>query len=167
MQSQDFIHIGATDGYQWVRIEGKGDVFISPLLKKFAESCHDNGQDKLVIDLEECTQMDSTFMGALAGIATRALRKPDGNLELTGVSDRNIDSLEELGLDSLMDINPVDAVWADKTDNIRKCLISWDGKKEKPSAELILECHQNLSDIKEENKEKFTDVINTFKQQAE
>jgi len=63
------ITVGEINGYSWIRICGKGDVFLAPKLKKFTEKLFSSNSEettpKVVFDMEECTGMDSTFMGVV------------------------------------------------------------------------------------------------------
>ena len=94
----------------------------SPLMKAFGDERIDGGERKVVIDLSGCTGMDSTFMGTLAGMASRLSAKDQGVLEIAEAGDRNRRSLEDLGLDFLMEIDPPAARWRDHLDDIRKDL---------------------------------------------
>lgn len=77
------------------------------MVKECAERGMNEGRSVIVVDLEACVGMDSTFMGMLAGIAIKLTKLPAGGvLQIAGASERNVQSLEDLGLDALMDINP-------------------------------------------------------------
>ena len=71
------------------------------------------GVSSIVVDLEECKGMDSTFMGTMAGLAMRLMKIPGGKLQVAAPSDRSRKSLEDLGLDVLMDIDPQESSWRD------------------------------------------------------
>ena len=70
----------------------------------------DGGETSFVIDLLDCPAMDSTFMGTLAGLAMRLSRVGGGKMHLNGVCDRNRQSLEDLGLEKLLEIDPPGAI---------------------------------------------------------
>ena len=54
------------------RIDGRGSHLNSPALQQIAETClKENPQTRFVFDLQDCPTMDSTFMGALAGITLK------------------------------------------------------------------------------------------------
>ncbi|HBM76524.1 MAG TPA: hypothetical protein DD438_00325, partial [Verrucomicrobiales bacterium] len=75
-----------------------------------------------VIDLLDCPAMDSTFMGTLAGLAMRLSRIGGGRMHLNGVCDRNRQSLEDLGLEKLLEIDPDDSAWQGHVQEVRKTL---------------------------------------------
>jgi len=84
----------------WIRIGCKGSVDCSHELRQFIELMVTEGHHKMVIDLDNCPGMDSTFMGTLAGISLRLRQVPGGSLDIVNAGERNLQSLRELGLDA-------------------------------------------------------------------
>jgi len=158
---------GYFDGFTWIRSEGKGNFMNSPSLKKCAESVINNGERHVVIDLEECHAMDSTFMGTLAGIAIRLKTFKNGCLQLASVSERNRQSLEDLGLSMMMSINPADAEWVGAVSEIREKLESSEEAGDCDRTEHVYEAHKTLCDADENNVEKFKTVLNVFEAQRQ
>lgn len=161
------IKVGKFEGFSWIRCEGKGSFLNSPAVKEYGESRIKCGESCLVIDLDACTGMDSTFMGTLAGLASRISEK-GGLLQIADPGDRNRHSLEDLGLDFLMEIDPGEAVWKDLEEKARDLL--------KPKVagmkagtvlhtRHILEAHEILSDANESNRMKFSGVVETLGEQ--
>jgi anti-sigma B factor antagonist len=154
------ILVGDFDGFTWIRCEGKGSFLTSPPLKDYAESRITSGERCLVIDLAACTGMDSTFMGTLAGLSTR-LQPCEGKVQVAGVNERNRRSLEDLGLDFLLEIEPQDAVWRPSIDSIRQSLspstTGLSGINDR--ARHVLEAHKVLSSANQENAKKFAGVV--------
>ena len=111
MTSDNPISIGLFDGFSWIRCEGKGSFVNSPAVKAFGDERIAAGESCLVMDLSDCTGMDSTFMGTLAGMAARLAARAGSVLQIAGSSDRNRRSLEDLGLDFMLEINPPTAAW--------------------------------------------------------
>lgn len=91
----------------WIRVEGKGNFQISPGLKDFSRAVMAEGRRELVVDLEKCPAMDSTFMGTLAGIALQLRESGGGRLWVTNRNERNAELLSDLGLDALFCSDPV------------------------------------------------------------
>ncbi|MFT4175178.1 MAG: STAS domain-containing protein [Luteolibacter sp.] len=134
----------------------------SPTLKEFGEERIASGESCLVVDLAACTGMDSTFMGTLAGLAARLATAEDGVLQVAQPGERNRRSLEDLGLDFLMKIDPVKAEWQDEIEEIRASLkppraVAKPGDLQR--AALVLEAHQVLSNANEGNARKFSGVV--------
>jgi len=160
------IKLGEVNGYSWIRICGRGDVFLAPTLKAIVEKILSKETDiapKLVVDMEDCSGMDSTFMGTLASFAIKLKKVANSCFQLFGVTPSNQESLEELGLDTLIEINPNNAEWSGDYQQIRSDLSCWLPQQETaPDKELILNTHKTLGDINEKNKEEFSDVIESF-----
>ena len=160
MSAENLILIYRGSEFSWIRCEGKGSFLNSPVLKKWADGEIDQGVTRVVVDLNACTGMDSTFMGTLAGLAMRLMKLPDGNLLIAEPGDKNTKSLEGLGLDVLMQIDPVDAFWVGQIEEIRAKLKPYDaGSSKAPSASYVLEAHQKLCEVDERNTEKFGTVL--------
>ena len=153
---------GIFDGFSWIRCEGKGSFINSPAVKAFGDERILAGERCLVVDLAGCTGMDSTFMGTLAGMASRLSSKENGVLQIAEAGMRNLRSLEDLGLDFLMQIDPHDAIWRGGLDSIRSRLKPsntsvFPGQSQR--AMHVLEAHQVLSEVNEKNADAFSGVV--------
>ncbi len=155
------ILVGVFDGFSWIRAEGKGSFLNSHSVKAFGEERIAAGERILVIDLETCAGMDSTFMGTLAGLATRLSACHGGVVQVASASIRNHSSLQDLGLDFLMEIDPPEAPWRGEVDRIRRELNLQEIAKpaQVQRAGHVLEAHQILSEANEKNTEKFSAVV--------
>jgi len=155
------IKVGKFEGFSWIRCEGKGSFLNSPAVKEFGESRIKRDERCLVVDLQACTAMDSTFMGTLAGLANRLAEK-GGALQVAGADKKCTHSLEDLGLDFLMEINPVQAVWKgveDKARDLLKPKVAGIKAGTVLHTRHILEAHEILSDANEGNRRKFSGVV--------
>jgi anti-sigma B factor antagonist len=155
------IKVGKFEGFSWIRCEGKGSFLNSSAVKEFGDARIRTGVVRLVVDLEECTGMDSTFMGTLAGMAAR-ISEFGGKLQVTAATEKSCQSLEDLGLDFLMEINPQDTEWIGLEGKVRDLL--------KPKlagikagtvmhTKHVLEAHEILSRANESNEKKFSSVV--------
>ena len=160
MSAENSILIHRESEFSWIRCEGKGSFLNSPALKKWADGEIDDGAGCVVVDLAACTGMDSTFMGTLAGLAMRLMKQASGALEIAEPGERNRKSLEDLGLDALMTIEPENALWGEQLDRVRSQLKPYDGASNKPAnAPAVLEAHQKLCEADDRNTEKFGTVL--------
>jgi anti-anti-sigma regulatory factor len=132
-------------------------------MKIFGDERITAGERCLVVDLGGCTGMDSTFMGTLAGMATRLSSLSDaGVVQIADPGPRNRRSLEDLGLDFLMEIDPPDPRWANRIEAIRAELAP--PQKAAPTSQVqramhVLEAHQTLSDTNDKNARVFSNVV--------
>lgn len=138
---------------------------VSPTLKSFGERQILAGKSCLVVDLEHCVAMDSTFMGTLAGLAGLIEDKNQGVLQIVGADEKLQTSFQDLGLDFLIEINPTEAIWSGKEAQIRSELTLEDST-EKPSSQLLLEAHEVLSEAHPDNVEKFSTTVEMLRLQA-
>jgi anti-sigma B factor antagonist len=155
------ITVGRFEGFSWIRCEGKGSFLNSPAVKEYGESRIRSGEKCLVVDLQECTGMDSTFMGTLAGLASRISEK-GGVLQVADADEKSRHSLEDLGLDFLMEINPDEAAWSDVGEKARDLLkrkVAGMKAGTVMHTRHVLEAHEILSEANEENKKKFSGVV--------
>ena len=142
-----------------IRIEGRASFQNSASLRDFISEMVRQGKRRLVIDFQQCTSMDSTFLGVLAGAALE-LRKqqPAGSLVLARMSPRNLELVRNLGLHRLLTIDAGEAAL-----NLNSTLATPLAKSaemtEIEHARLVLEAHENLVTANESNQSKFQDVL--------
>ncbi|HEX5790407.1 MAG TPA: STAS domain-containing protein [Luteolibacter sp.] len=169
MTADQIIKCGVFEGFSWIRCEGKGSFLNSPLLKSFSEERLAGGERVIVVDLAACSGMDSTFMGTLAGMAARLSAVEGGVLQIADACERNRRSLEDLGLDFLMQINPTDAGWLNRVEEIRpqlKIAQSQGQLSQGQHTKHVLQAHETLAALNEENAREFESVVDTLRQQV-
>lgn len=171
MNTDSSILYGTFDSFLWVRCNGRGTFANSPVLKRIADSYIDEGGRMIVIDLETCPGVDSTFMGTLAGLARR-LMPMGGNVQIASPTDRARAAMECLGLDALLEIEPPVAPWRGKMSEIRECLVSDAAAQDNPINDIdrahhVLDSHVTLSELSESNAEKFRTVTEYLKKEIE
>ena len=146
--------------FSWIRCEGKGSFINSPVFKDWCEREIVAGVTCIVVDLEACKVMDSTFMGTMAGLAMRLMKVPGGKLQVAEPSERSRKSLEDLGLDVLMEIDPQDSSWRDSIEGIREKLVVCKADEEKIGLGIhVLDAHRKLCEADKRNIEKFGTVL--------
>ncbi|MDF7808997.1 STAS domain-containing protein [Pontiellaceae bacterium B12219] len=145
-----------------MRVEGRGSFKISPPMKQFIHQVIEKkSADRIVIDMSDCTGMDSTFMGVIAGLACLIKSKPDLTFKLINLSEKNRKLLVTLGVDRVVDYS----LAGEKDTDVENCQIC-DGKILEPdftdkldAAKTTLEAHETLVDINPENFSKFKSVL--------
>lgn len=161
---------GIFDGFSWIRCEGKGSFQNSPAVKEFGDARIAAGEKFLVVDLGACTGMDSTFMGSLAGMATRLSSKNNGVMQIAEAGARNQRSLEDLGLDFLMEIDPPAPVWHEGIEDVRAELHQQMAARQLGQIQRtkhVLEAHQELADMNDKNAKTFSNVVSMLETELE
>ncbi len=141
------------------QIIGRGSFQNAHLLKAFYNELLTKGIAAFYLDLKECTYLDSTFLGTLAGLGSK-LRASGGKLNIVNASARNMELLQNLGLDRIFTIHvsaidfkatnlaPIEAPALDKTQ----------------SGYQMLAAHQTLIQLDPRNVAKFKDVVAYLKE---
>ena len=117
--------------------------------------------------------MGPTILHKTKGDTTYSLRllPIGGSVQIASPSERCLSALESLGLDALLSIEPPTAPWRGKVDQIRASL----GSENAPTVHLdakdqtlhVLNSHLTLSELSEENEEKFRNVTDCLKEELE
>lgn len=144
-----------------MRVNGMGTMDNSIIMVDFVSDMMGKGYGNFILDMNTCTGMDSTFMGALLDISFKVQAMGDsaggnnpavnkGELCLLNVSSNNLRLLKMLGVDQFVkfatgvnippiEMTPLPAGAFDKMDRM----------------DLIKRAHQNLVRIDKSNEERF------------
>lgn len=141
----------------WVRIEGRGNFQGSGSLKKFVHAMIQRGYRDFIVDLATCEHMDSTFMGTLTGISQRLRELGQGTLRALNVSPRNVELLENLGLNMLFIVEPLEAEPKTPGEAGEGMMVL--PTESGPEKEIILAAHEALVAANPVNASRFQDVL--------
>ena len=152
----------------WIRCSSRGCFINSPALKSIADKYLDKGGSQVVVDLEMCPGVDSTFMGTLAGIARRCVAA-GGGVDVAGPSARTRGAMESLGLDMLLQLDPAEAAWQADIEE-RRAVLAQDAAAIPEATTLsevdrtrhVLEAHNTLRSMNKQNDEVFGYVCETL-----
>lgn len=149
-----------------VRIAGRASFQNVVPLKEFLKSSYAAGKRDFVFDFSQCSGMDSTVLGVLAGCALELRRlNPKGSLVLSRLNERNLELVKNLGLHR---IATVDAGSSSAAAGLGPTTaLNAKQLTELENARLCLEAHENLVAADSDNKEKFQDVIAYLKDRVE
>lgn len=159
---KDRVLVAVDDNTALAKITGRGSFKVSAPVKDFCATLPAAGVNRLIIDLEDCIGMDSTFMGVIAGVCNRFRKEVDGRVVMTHVSDKIKRLMSTLGLDRLVELSDdpeVAALPAARMDE----LVSKD-QTPLESAETMLEAHENLVEAHQENLPRFQDVLDYLRE---
>ena len=139
-----------------VILHGRANFLNCSPLRTFLRKMFDQGERVFLLDFSDCTGMDSTFLGILAGAALEARwTEPKGELQLTGLDDRNLELVKNLGLQRIVTIldKPV------STDDSAAKGLSGEVQAEEQKKEMLIGAHENLVKVDDANLNKFQDLL--------
>jgi anti-sigma B factor antagonist len=144
-----------------IRVEGRGSFKVSPPLKQFVHQViSERSARKIRVDMSDCTGMDSTFMGVLAGLSCFVKKEADISFKLINLSSKNHKLLATLGVDRVVDYTLAGGASnnaLDGADNIQALETDFSNKLE--AAKTTLEAHETLVNINPDNYSKFKSVL--------
>lgn len=139
-----------------VRIAGRACFQNSACLRDFVTEMLRQGKARFVLDFQQCSSMDSTFLGVLAGIALELKKRSGGgSLVLSRMGPRNLELVRNLGLHRLLTVDAGDFPLGFRGESVLECK----AQTELDHARLVLEAHENLVTADESNRSKFQDVL--------
>jgi len=152
----------------WIRVQGRGSFQISAGLKEYAKRMILRGNRYFVVDLAHCEIMDSTFLGTLAGIALRLREVGSGMLSVIDPNARNMQLLQNLGLDHLFSFELPEGVESLPYDRDAGAIVASKLDPVQPSEQqkTMIDAHEALITASPANKEKFKDVLELLKQES-
>lgn len=165
------ILVGTIGRVFWMRVDGKGTFQNSLQAKKAMQRVIAQGARNLVVDLERCPMMDSTFLGMLTGTAL-TLREAggEGTLSVLNANQRNLQLLTSLGLDHILELDREGKLWADErrqaSSALEQCAEAGADCKEAQTRH-VLAAHQALADVSLDNECRFHDVIEFLEKELE
>lgn len=144
-----------------VRINGRASYLNSGPLRDFFDRLIRQGRRQFVVDFRNCTSIDSTFLGIIAGAALELEEaEPPGKLKLCALGPRNLDLVRNLGLHRIAEV-----IQASPRQDAQERL-ERDNANEVQRSQMILEAHLRLIECDESNTSRFQDVISYLRHQA-
>ena len=150
------IFLSEKDEVTFIRVKGNASFVCAPPLRELAKRLASEPFGGLRIDLEECTWMDSTFMGMLAMLGLNA-KKKGVPAEIWNASEQNEKLLCGLGLKKVFAFQAGAFGGADDAPAASNAVTA------ENNARNVLDAHQTLMDIDVSNVPKFEKVVEFVK----
>ena len=148
-----------------MKINGRASYLNSAPASDFFERMLARGKREFVLDFHDCSGIDSTFLGIIAGVALKLCDAEDkGSMILCRMSRRNLELVRNLGLHRITKVDSGD--YTMHFDEPAECLGAVD-RSEIENARMILSAHENLVEADGSNQAKFQDVIAFLKNQPD
>ena len=155
------------DGIVVIRVCGKGTYQQSGSLLHILELTRNSDATRYIFDLDQCTTMDSTFMGSLASIGLYQRRELGSSVILTNIKDHVRTLLNTLGLQYILDLRPGRA---DLPEGAREEVFRPAGAPEASPIDrllMMIEAHERLVDLNNQNEVKFEGVLKSLRESLE
>jgi anti-sigma B factor antagonist len=163
VNKESIYKVCATNNEVYVQIREKASYLNCAPLRSFLHEMVNEGNRVFVVDFQNCSSMDSTFLGILVGLALQLRKFQDGgNLTLLNLIGRNLETVENLGIHK---IATVSSEFVSNTNELDELKVK--SKSDKASPELIYKAHKTLLDLNEKNSKIFKDVVNYLEQKVE
>jgi anti-sigma B factor antagonist len=158
----DQAYVAISGQYALVKVEGRGSFKISASLKQFGDTVISKRLPLIIVDMTQCIGMDSTFMGVLAGVATR-MKVQSGRIVMVNCSPRTKGLLSTLGLDQLINTfesgHTPEQYVAILHGRMPREALEAGSCHDVETVKTMLDAHQNLVDLVPENLPQFKDVL--------
>ena len=149
----------AGERFVCIKISGRANFTSSIDFKTLVNELLQKGCPYIVLDLSECTLMDSTFLGVLSGFglktSTARADRTNTTIELLNPNERILELLESLGVLHLFNVAQ-GALPASPAAEAAAITPACPSKEEVTRA--CLEAHQTLMGLNAQNAAKFKDV---------
>jgi anti-sigma B factor antagonist len=153
------MRVFAGERFACIKIEGRANFTSSIDFKTLVNELLQKGCTYFVVDISECSLMDSTFLGVLAGFGLKTspgkADRINATIELLNPNERILELLESLGVLHLFKVVQGTTQTSDAAEsgNITPACPT---KEEVTRA--CLEAHQTLMELNPENAAKFKEV---------
>jgi anti-sigma B factor antagonist len=165
--AQDQVLVATSGENAFLRAVGRATLKFSTAVRDFTRVAFSSGCRRLLCDLRDCSSMDSTFMGVLAGLATRK----SVDVILFNLSPRLVDLVSTLGLDQVARAYAAGAAPADLAPLLQEARAlearASGVDPSMPAGETVLEAHETLVQIHAPNLPRFQSVLNYLREDLE
>jgi anti-sigma B factor antagonist len=93
------LRMSVNGGTVTFQVDGPGTVRQGLPMRRFAESCLNDGITRLRVDLRNCTWMDSTFVGTLLVLLKTITRRGRGDFSVVSPSATSRRVLKQMGVE--------------------------------------------------------------------
>jgi len=141
--------VARTEDTVILRPVGLGNMKVAMGLMDFSNEMIRTGFASFVFDLSCCKGLDSTFMGAMVGLAA-ASEEHGGTTSVVNASTSNVELLQIVGADKFLRLRG-----EYRMENIETESLDVSSPSPERRLELVKKAHENLVDIDRRNAERF------------
>lgn len=146
-----------SEAVMYIKAEGHVTAAICPevKVKAFARLEEKPEIASIYVDLHACEYMDSTFLGLIVGLNKRFKARAGRPLVLLHVNPTCLGLLKTIGVLKLVEISDEDRIFPQPMEKI--------GFGPRATAEFLLDAHEELTGLSEENKARFSSLTKALK----
>lgn len=163
IESADELLVAIQGPTALVRVRGRGSFKTAPALREFGHAAVARGCERIILDMDECIGMDSTFMGVMAGLCMQLKTENAGAMVVMNLSQKTMVLLETLGIDQLLQMHMAgtlpDSLKAHLSTIVDLSKLDISNRDKKLTLETMLTAHEDLISISSDNLPKFKDVM--------
>ena len=159
--SQETLAVAVEENIARIKVSGRATFSCSEDLKKFCTLMLERKVHKIILEMQSCAGMDSTFMGILTMVSLSA-KKQNIPVEMNNTGDENKQNLFSLGLKNMFTFTNSTETTTMKWKQVEPSEVSQEAHKEN-----VLDAHQTLIDVNEENRKEFQDIVTFLKESPE
>jgi anti-anti-sigma factor len=164
MQEDSRVIIGIISNGYIVKVKGKGTMeYCSELFQFLSDKIENENIENIYFELSDATYLDSSFIGVIISIQKKLKKLRKGNVLLLNPSKKSKEIMSTMGL---LDIMPIQEDHTFKnievSGEIKKRL-----EKNYKDIKILLESHQNLMELNNENRKRFSLVEEMLKKDLE
>ena len=148
----------AGEHFACVKISGRANFSSSIDFKTLVQELHRKGCSYFVLDLSECTLMDSTFLGVLAGFGLQGVASKSDRpaiMELLNPNERITELLESLGVLHLFKVTQGSP---QLPESVAPVALTPACPSKEDVRRACLEAHETLMQINPQNASRFKEV---------
>ena len=155
------VHV--TPDRAFVKVFNKASYLNCEPLRFFFEEQGKKGQKRYVIDFEDCSSMDSTFLGILVSVALKIRSAADeGSISLLNLRGRNLETVCNLGIHQIANVSSDEI-----KDEVQLENLAIKSSQSNANSDTIYKAHKALMNLNEKNLKVFSDVVSYLEQKKE
>lgn len=170
-KSASQLRVAVEKDLAFARLYERATFRISKSMKQFATVAIDQGVHNIVVDMQQCIGMDSTFMGVLAGLALQLKKQNRGQIYMVNLTERTRGLLSTLGLDQLVETHMAGETPMPFANELGRLTAMQPAESaqdtQHETAKMMLEAHETLVDLTPENAPRFKDVLTFLREDVE
>ena len=155
------VHI--TPDRVFVKIFEKASYLNCDPLRKFFEDQLKSGRTQFILDFQDCSMIDSTFLGIVVSLTLKnRQRSSSGSVVLLNLKGRNIETVRNLGIHQIAEVCSQSITCEEDLENL-----SDSSGNTAANTKTIYDAHKALMSLNEKNLRVFSDVISYLEQRKD